>query len=98
MRRPVLTIVLVMALLHVDALAQKRKDLHGKTPDAGIKIEHPVSKEGKPIEHAAGTSKKAKLEQGTRDAHPPKEKARGRFGTSQVGSRHTSEGLQARTL
>lgn len=75
MRRPILTITLLLALLHMDVQAQKRKDLHGKTPDAGIKIEHPVKKDGKPTEHAAGTSKKAKLEHGTRDAHPPREKA-----------------------
>lgn len=75
MKRPILTIAFLLTLLQVDSQAQKRKDLHGKSPEPAIRIEHPISKDGKPAEHAAGPSKKAKLEHGTRDAHPPKEKA-----------------------
>ncbi len=75
MRRPILTIALLLALLQVDAQAQKRKDLHGKTPDPALRIEHSGNKAGEPTQHATGTSKKSKLEHGTRDAHPPREKA-----------------------
>jgi hypothetical protein len=75
MKRHILTALVSILFLYKGALAQKRKDLNDKKPEPSVSIEHPVKKDGTPTEHANGDSKKAKLEHGTREAHPPKTKA-----------------------
>ena len=75
MKRPILTALLSVLFLSQFAWAQKRKDLNDKKPEPSVRIEHPVKKDGTPTDHANGHSKKAKLEHGTREAHPPKPKA-----------------------